>query len=145
MRPRAILGWLGITCGVLALAAALLPVRLAPLVDRPKPIEQSVADRAKEIRDRALELFKRGEVPPKPRPVELRELASATTLTLGFVAFVLGVIAFVRHEPLRAVLASAMLGTVAIAIAIAFEAFSYAIVMLVAVVAMMAVLGKKAP
>ena len=139
MRP--ILAWIGIAAGVLALAAALLPVRLAPLVDRPKPIEQSVAERVKEIRDRALDLFKSGaerSQPPKPRPVELREMSSAATLTLGFVAFVLGVLSFVRHEPLRAGAASAMFGTVAIA----FEAFSYAVIMLAAVVVLLVVLGR---
>jgi uncharacterized membrane protein len=137
--PRwAILGWLGIAAGVLALAAALLPARLLPLVAPEKPLEQSIIERAKAFRDRATQLLKGIEAPAKPRPLELRDVLGAVTVSLGFAAFVLGILSFVRHEALRAAAGAAMLGTAAIA----FEQFSYAVVMLVAMVILLITLGR---
>lgn len=135
---RSILGWLGLAAGALALAAALLPARLLPLVSVERPIEQTILERAKAFRDRATQVLKGIESPTKPRPVDIRDVLGALTVSLGFVAFVLGIFSFVRHEDLRAAAGAAMLGTAGIA----FEQFSYAVVMLVAIVILLIALGR---
>ena len=66
--PRAICGWIGIVAGMLSLAFALLPAKLAPVITPPKPIEQSIVDRAKALRDRAVALIRGAEERPSAIP-----------------------------------------------------------------------------
>jgi hypothetical protein len=112
-------GWTGLATGILALSLALLPTWIAPLYDPvPKPIQQKAADWVGELKDKALAAIRLEPVPPPPpdyrNPWRDRRVALAS-LIFGFIALILGVVSFVRHEDQRLVACSVALGAGAIA------------------------------
>ena len=118
-RPkRQYLGWSGLAIGIVALALALLPTWIAPLYEpAPKPIPQRATDWLSELKEKAAAAI-RMESPPLPAP-EIKNpwrdpRLALTSLLLAFVALVLGVLAFVRHEDQRMVACSVALGAGAI-------------------------------
>jgi hypothetical protein len=122
LEPRArrhYFGWSGLAIGIAALALGLRPGWIAPSFDPgPKPIPQRASDWLGELKDRAAAAI-RMEPPPQP-PVEVRnpwrdQRLALTSLIFGFLALVLGVLAFVRHEDQRMVACSVALGAGAIA------------------------------
>jgi len=118
-RPkRQYFGWSGLALGIVALALALLPTWIAPLYDAaPKPIPQQATDWLSELKEKAAAAIKM-EPPPLPDP-EIKNIwrdphLALSSLLLAFVALVLGILAFVRHEDQRMVACSVALGAGAI-------------------------------
>lgn len=137
---RAILGWIGIIAGIVAFAAALLPTRLAPMLVAGKPIEQTVIDKARELRDRAAAVISGKPAPaPAPKPVDYKAVAANAAVLLGGAAFVLGILGFVRREDLRPAVGATLLGIAALA----FEQLMASLFMFVAVVLVMVFLDRK--
>lgn len=109
--------FIGIGLGSLALLMALFHFYAGPLSPQPA-IEDTVAEKAVAIRDATIAALK-GEEKKKETvavsSVDLDKVMSITTAMFGGLAIILGVIGFVRHEPLRAATGAAVLGGSAIA------------------------------
>lgn len=137
---RSILGWIGIVAGILAFAAALLPSRVMPLMVSGKPIEQTIVDKAKELRDRALVVIQGKQAPaPALKPTDYRPILATSAVMLGGAAFVLGILGFVRREDLRPAVGAALFGIAALA----FEQLMTSLFMFVAIVLVMIFLDKR--
>lgn len=140
MPKRSILGWAGILLGIIAFAAALLPSKMLPLVVSGKPIEQTVIDKARELRDRATAVIQGKSAPaPAPKPLDYKAVAKNGAVLLGGAAFVLGILGFVRREDLRPAVGAALFGIAALA----FEQLMAALFMFVAILLVMIYLDKK--
>ncbi len=140
MPKRSVLGWIGILLGIIAFAAALLPSKLLPIVVSGKPIEQTVIDKARELRDRAAAVIQGKSAPaPAPKPLDYKAVARNAAVLLGGAAFVLGILGFVRREDLRPAVGAALFGIAALA----FEQLMAALFMFVAIVLVMIYLDKK--
>lgn len=112
-------GWGGLATGILALALALLPGWIAPGYDPPsKPLPEKAADWVGELKDKALAAVRIAPPPPPTpeyhNPWRDRRFALAS-LVLGFIALILGIVSFVRHEDQRLVACAVALGAGAIA------------------------------
>jgi len=144
VRRRAVLGWIGIVAGVVSLGIALLLPRILPMVNPPPPIEQSIVERAKSLRDRAMAIVKGTESKPPAvsasRPADWRAYGSIVALALGYLAFVAGILGFVRREDTRVVAGSALLGVCGLV----FEQPIAAVVMLLAVLLVALVIDRRA-
>lgn len=140
MPKRSIFGWAGILLGIVAFAAALLPSKMLPLVVSGKPIEQTVIDKARELRDRAAAIVQGKSAPaPAPKPLDYKAVAKNGAVLLGGAAFVLGILGFVRHEDLRPAIGAALFGIAALA----FEQLMASLFMFVAIVLVMIFFDKK--
>jgi hypothetical protein len=116
-RGRPWLSSLAILLGALALLITAVQQAAGPF-EKPPPIEQAIADKAKSIFERAREAF-RGEAPPAPARVpppernldqRLRGLAAA----LGALAVALALGGFARRESGRACAGALVLATAAL-------------------------------
>lgn len=112
-------GWSGLATGILALTLALLPGWIAPVYDPPsRPIQQKAADWMGDLKDKALAAIRLEPAPQPPaeyhNPWRDRRIALAS-LIFGFIALILGIISFVRHEDQRLVACAVALGAGAIA------------------------------
>lgn len=136
-RRRDVAGGFGLACGLLALAAALLPSWVAPLYDPPpRPLQEQAADWAEWLRGYAT--GPSGTVPPpQPAPPATNPWRSPRLalagLLLAFAALALAAIAFVRREDARVVACTVALGAGAVA------SHSLVTAMMVLLVAMTAV------
>ena len=103
--------------GSLALLMALFHFYAGPLSPQPA-IEDTVAEKAVAIRDATIAALKGEEKKKEMVDVsspDLDKVMSIATAMFGGLAIILGVIGFVRHEPLRAATGAAVLGGSAIA------------------------------
>ncbi len=118
-RRRPYFGWAGLCVGIVALGLALLPGWIAPNYDPPeRPIPQRAADWLGELKDKAAAAFRMTPAPPPP--IEQKNSwrdprLIASSLVLAFLALMLAVLSFVRHEDQRVVACSVALGAGAIA------------------------------
>jgi hypothetical protein len=112
------------------LAAAALVIGAAGLVmtavhqaagpfDRPPPIEQAIADKAKSIYERAREAFRSEAAsapvrPPAPPAPSLDQRLLASAAALGALAIALALSGFARGERVRACAAGLVLGIAAL-------------------------------
>ncbi len=114
---KSLFSLIGIGLGSLALLMALFHFYAGPLSPQPA-IEDTVAEKAVAIRDATIAALK-GEEREKEMvdvsSLDLDKVMSIVTAMLGGLAIILGVIGFVRHEPLRAATGAAVLGGTAIA------------------------------
>jgi len=112
-------GWAGLTLGMLALAAALLPGWVAPLYDPPsKPIPQRAVDWVGELKDKTVAALRMEPTAPPASGPDNPWRDPRITLGASFLAFAalaLGIIAFVRHEDQRLVACAVALAAGAIA------------------------------
>jgi hypothetical protein len=112
-------GWAGLAFGVLALGLALLPGWVAPMYDPPsKPLQRQAADWLGELKDKTVAAIRME--PASPPAPEFQNAwrdrrISVASLILGFIALVLGIVAFVRHEDQRMVACAVALAAGAIA------------------------------
>ncbi|HTS54977.1 MAG TPA: hypothetical protein VMH26_17025 [Burkholderiales bacterium] len=112
-------GWAGLGFGVVALALALLPGWVAPMYDPPsKPLQQQAADWLGQLKDQTVTAI--GMAPASPPAPESHNAwrdrrISIASLVMGFIALVLGIVAFVRHEDQRMVACAVALAAGAIA------------------------------
>ncbi|MEQ8288851.1 MAG: hypothetical protein RIB78_03905 [Gammaproteobacteria bacterium] len=114
---KSLFSLIGIGLGSLALLMALFHFYAGPLSPQPA-IEDTVAEKAVAIRDATIAALKGEEKEKKVVTVsniDLDKVVSIATAMLGGLAIILGVIGFVRHEPLRAATGAAVLGGTAIA------------------------------
>lgn len=99
---RNTLGLIGLVIGITALGAALFHFWAGPINESP-PLEEVVADKAVKIRDSVVARLK-GEEPAtttKSRVWDADRIVDISTVAGGFLAIVLGAVAFIRREDLR--------------------------------------------
>jgi hypothetical protein len=117
-RPRPWLASLAMVLGALALLVTAVQQAAGPF-ERPPPIEQAIADKAKSILERAREAF-RTEAPsaaPKPAPPPGRNLDQSlrgVSAALGVLAIALAIAGFARRESARAAGGALVLATAAL-------------------------------
>jgi len=116
-RARPWLSSLAILLGALALLITAVQQAAGPF-EKPPPIEQAIADKARSILDRARDAF-RGEAPPAPPrspPPErnLDQRLRGVSAALGALAIALALGAFARRESVRACAAALVLATAAL-------------------------------
>jgi hypothetical protein len=147
--PRArrnAIGGLGLTCGLLALAASLLPSWVAPFYDPPaKPLPTRASEWLGQLRDyatRAAEPEGAARQPAAaPNPWRSPRL-SVASLLLAFAALACAAIAFVRREDTRTVACTVALGAGAMA---GYSLVTAMMVLLVALTAVvLAAVGRRA-
>lgn len=114
---KSLISFIGIGLGAIALLMALFHFYAGPLSPQPT-LEETVAEKAVAIRDATIAALK-GEEREKEivaaSNLDLDKVVRIATAVLGGLAIILGVIGFVRHEPLRAATGAAVLGGSAIA------------------------------
>ncbi len=113
-------GGVGLACGLLALAVALLPSWVAPLYDPPtRPLHERAVDWVGQLRDQAAGAVGARPAPPPPpeeAPNAWRDPRLAlASLLLAFAALACAAVAFVRREDARVVASAVALGAGAIA------------------------------
>jgi len=109
--------WLGIIAtlfGCLAVAAAVLPTWMFPLVVPPTPPDKFVVEAAQKIKDRVMAKAKGVEYKEPERKTNWYLIFSTAAATLGVLALIFGAISFVAHEPWRYAAAAGTLGAGAI-------------------------------
>lgn len=110
-----ILGLWGIGVGAVALLVVLVHFYAGPLSPAPT-LEQTVAEKAVAIRDATVAALKGEEVKAAKSPeMNLDRALEIAAAALGGLAVILGVIAFARHESVRAAVGGPILGAGAIA------------------------------
>lgn len=119
--------------GMLSLIASVGYFWLGPINPAPK-LEDAIADRAVEIRDKVLARLKGEETSQETYKSNWDADRFVMTAIAGtsVLAILLAVIGFVRHEPLRMVGSAAALGTIALAFqyfVIAVGAIVFAIIL----------------
>ena len=133
--PSRRLGIIGCIVGLLALIAAVLPHWLLPVIFPPPPFEQVMVEKEHKLKDLLI-----GHKPAVESHMRIRDEGlsdrlegpfSTAAISLGLVAIVLAVVALIyREERLLAGVAAA-LGTVAIAIEIAYVLMPFVLLALV--------------
>ena len=142
---RNAIGGLGLTCGLLALAASLLPSWVAPFYDPPaKPLPTRASEWLGQLRDyatRAAEPEGGAGQPAAPNPWRSPRL-SVASLLLAFAALACAAIAFVRREDTRTVACTVALAAGAMA---GYSLVTAMMVLLVALTAVvLAAVGRRA-
>lgn len=111
-------GLIGVIVGFLALAAAVLPLWVLPVIFPPKPIERSVVETARDLRDRAIAVA-RGTAQPAPRAETQIDhwyrILATFAVVLALAAIALAVVSFLRREDWRYAGTAAALGVGAVA------------------------------
>ena len=127
-----VFGLWGIGVGAFALLLVLFHFYAGPLSPTPT-LEQSVAEKAVAIRDATVAALKGEEVKAaKSREMNLDRALEVGAAVLGGLAVILGVIAFARHESVRAAVGGPVLGAGAIAFqfaAVALGAIVFALIL----------------
>jgi hypothetical protein len=134
-RQVGLIGIVGNIVGLLALAAAVLPLWVLPAVFPPKPLEQVLVETAQRVKDRLVARAKGAEysVTQTQDPAEIwYRVASIVAVSLGLAAVALAVISFLRQEARRFAGTAAALGIGAIA-------FQFIVLALCAIAALMLV------
>ena len=133
---RNAVGWVGLTCGLLALAASSMPTWVAPFYDPPtRPLASRASEWLGQLHDYTTGAEPDGaarQVPAPANPWRSPRLAVASLL-LAFVALACAAIAFVRREDTRMVACTVALGAGAMA------GYSLVTAMMVLLIAMTAV------
>lgn len=115
-RARPWLASLAILFGTLALLITAVQQAAGPF-EKPPPIEQAIADKARSILERARDAF-RGEAPPEPprspRERNLDQWLRGVSAALGALAISLGLGGFARRESVRACAGALVLATAAL-------------------------------
>jgi hypothetical protein len=139
--PKSTLSFSGIGLGAIALLLAILHFWAGPFSPQPS-IEQTVAEKAVSIKQATIAALKGEEAAPstQSRPMDLDQVASIATATLGGLAIIFGVIGFAKKEPLRVAGGAAVLGGSAIAFQFAVMALG-AIVLAILVAAVLSQIG----
>lgn len=143
---RALIGGVGLACGILALVASLLPSWTAPLYEQPAtPSPTGASGWIGQLRDYATGTAQpEGAAPPlnaAPNPWRGPRLAVASRI-LAFAALACAAIAFARREDARIVTCSVALGAGGIA---AYSLLTAMMVLLVALTAVaLAVVARRA-
>jgi hypothetical protein len=130
--------WLGTFAtifGCLAVAAAVLPTWVLPLVLPPEPVDKVVIDLTQSLKNR-LAAKASGKVFKEPeRKANWYQIFSVVAVSLGVGALVFSALSFITHEPLRFAVAGATLGVGAIIFQVSlFIAFALIGILLIAVI-----------
>jgi hypothetical protein len=138
-------GWVGLICGLLALAASLMPAWVAPFYDPPpRPLPSRASEWLGQLRDYALGADPESGVrqPPVPTNPFRSPWLSVASLLLAFAALACAAIAFVRREDARMVACTVALGAGAMA---GYSLVTAMMVLLVALTAVvLAAVGRRA-
>ncbi|MCX4186309.1 hypothetical protein [Methylophaga sp. OBS4] len=139
--PKSTLSFSGIGLGAIALLLAILHFWAGPFSPQAS-IEQTVAEKAISIKQATIAALKSEEAAPstQSRLMDLDQVASIATATLGGLAIIFGVIGFAKKEPLRVAGGAAVLGGSAIAFQFAVMALG-AIVLAILVAAVLSQIG----
>jgi hypothetical protein len=130
-------GLIGVIVGLLALASALLPIWILPLVDPPRSAGQAVVDSAQRLRERAAARLRGEPQQQEAARTDWYRVFSAATVALGLAAFACAVLSFLRREDRRATAVAAALGAGAILI----QYTLWAVTLVVAFAIIVTVLG----
>ena len=107
----------GVAIGIIALGMALFHFWLGP-ISPPPPMEVTIADHAVKIK-KAVEAKIKGEkykAPPTPsNRFDGDRMFDVATIAAGFLAIILAVVSFIRHESIRVSGSAVALGGGAIA------------------------------
>ena len=110
-------GLTGVAIGIIALGMALFHFWLGP-ISAPPPMEETISDQAVKIK-RAVEAKIKGDEYKAPSTNSNRfdgdRIADIATIAAGFLAIVLAVVSFIRHESIRVSGSAVALGGGAIA------------------------------
>ncbi len=126
-------GYLGMVSGSAALLVALIHFFGGPFAPQPS-LEQSIAEKAVAIRDATVSALQGKEIEKQSSSADfdLDRILMVFTAALGGLALILGVVGYVRSEPLRAAVGAGLLGGAAIGFqfaAIALAAIVFAIIL----------------
>lgn len=117
-------GLLSVVLGFVAFAAVVMHFYVGP-IDPPPPIEVSIAEKARDIRDATVAALKgedyEAEAARSPRTLD--DMLTYSFLGLALLAIGMAVVGFVRHESLRPCVAGAALGGLAITFQVAMTLF----------------------
>ena len=117
-------GWIAIALGFVAFAGVVGHFVAGP-IDPPPPVEVSIAKKAVDIRDATIAALKgeeyeaESELPPKT----VDDYLTYSFIGLAALAILMAVVGFVRRESLRANIAGAALGGLAITFQVAITMF----------------------
>ncbi len=108
-------GGLGLALGAAALLVAVVHFWAGPFADQPA-FEESVAEAAVSIKEATVAALKGEEREPVATPGswDIDQWVTVGTAVLGCGAIILGVLGFVRHEPLRPAVGASALGASAV-------------------------------
>ena len=117
-------GIIAIILGFLSFSAVIGHFFAGPF-DPPPPIEISIADKAAEIRDATVAKLRGEEYEATPvvQPKTPDDYLTIAFMGVALLAILMAVIGFVRRESLRASIASAALGGLAITLQVAMVMF----------------------
>lgn len=107
-------GTVGTILGCLAIAVAVLPTWVLPLVVPPPTIDRVVVDTAHKIKDRVIAKAKGVEYQETKRAANWYQVLAVVAVSLGVLALILAAVSFVTREPRRVAGAAAALGAGAI-------------------------------
>lgn len=112
---RPVSGAAGLALGAAALLLAVVHFWAGPFADRPA-FEESVAEAAVSIKEATVAALKGEEREPATTSGrwDIDQWIAVGTAVLGCGAIILGVLGFVRHEPLRPALGASALGAAAV-------------------------------
>jgi hypothetical protein len=134
------LGVLGCIIGLLALAAAVLPQWLLPVLVPSKPLDQIIVETGQRVKARLLAKAKGVEYQSNQEPSSserLHQLFSIAAVSLGTLAIAFAVFALIRREEKLYAKVAGGLG----AGALAYQLFALAIGALIVIAIVYAVLG----
>jgi hypothetical protein len=142
---KASLGLLGMGFGSLALLLAIAHFWAGPFSTAPKPsLEQTVAEKAAALKRAAVAALKgekSSQAPARNRSnLNIDKIADISAAILAGLAIVLGVFGYATHEPMRAAVGAAVLGSGALAFQFAVVALG-AIILVILIVGVLSVMG----
>ena len=133
-------GLFGVVFGIIALGMSLFHFWAGPITP-PQPMEETIADHAVKIK-KAVEAKLKGEEYKAPSSKSSRfdgdRIFDIATIAAGFLAIVLAVVSFIRHESMRVSGSAVALGGGAIA----FQFFTVALGVIVFVILIAIVLNQ---
>jgi len=130
--------------GALALLLAIVHFWAGPFTTATKPsLEQTVAEKAVALKKAAVAALKGEKVQsstPTSRSVDVDHITDISTAVLAGLAIVFGVFAYATHEPMRAAIGAAVLGSGALAFQFAVMALG-AIIVVILIVGVLSAIG----
>ncbi|WP_395373394.1 hypothetical protein [Marinicella sp. W31] len=133
---KPVLGYWGIGIGSIALLMALVHFWAGPFAPS-KSFEQTIAEKAVQIKQAAAAKLRGEEAAAKRRSYDIDDVFNVVTAVLGGLGIILAAIGFARKEPSRVVSAAAFLGGGAIA----FQFFGLALGVIAAAIVLSAVVA----